>query len=106
MADCNEIVIQKCSLTRMNAGEVKFIFQSVFEDKNSILSIKFISENIFLVLRRYQFCLFKILDNKSGFISKEKEIEFVTEKDNISLDYQNIATYVPMVAVIYKSNKS
>lgn len=54
----------------MNTGDVKFIFQSVFEDKNSILSIKFMSENIFLVLRRYQFCLFKILDNKSGFISK------------------------------------
>lgn len=54
----------------MNTGEVKFIFQSVFEDKNSILSIKFMSESIFIVLRRYQFCLFKILDNKSGFISK------------------------------------
>lgn len=54
----------------MSTGEVKFIFQSVFEDKNSILSIKFMTSNIFLVLRRYQYCLFKILDDKSGFISK------------------------------------
>lgn len=56
----------------MNTGEVKFIYQSVFEDKNSILSIKFVTDNVFIVLRRYQFCMFKILDNKSGFISKEK----------------------------------
>lgn len=89
----------------MNTGEVKFIFQSVFEDKNSILSIKFLTDNVFVVLRRYQFCMFKILDNKSGFISKEKEIDFITEKDNISLDYQNIATYVPMVTAIYRTTK-
>ena len=49
--------------------------------------------------------MFKILDNKSGFISKEKEIDFITEKDNISLDYQNIATYVPMVTAIYRTTK-
>lgn len=90
----------------MNIGEVKFIFQSVFEDKNSILAIKFMTDHIFLVLRRYQFCLYKILDNKSGFISKEKEVDFITEKDNISLDYQNIATYVPMVTVIHNNAAS
>lgn len=69
------------------------------------MSIKFLTENIFIVLRRYQFCLFKILDNKSGFISKEKEVEFVTEKDNISLDYLNISTYVPMITAIYRVSK-
>lgn len=92
-------MIQRCNLSRQQTPHEKFIFQSVFEDKNSIISIKFISEDIFLVLRRYQFCIFKILNEKSGFISKEREIEYVIEKENVSLDYGNIQTIVPMVII-------
>ena len=56
----------------MQVNSEKFIYQSVFEDKNSIISIRFIKEDLFIVLRRYQFCIFKVLEEKLGFISKEK----------------------------------
>lgn len=52
-----------------------------------------------MVLRRYQFIVFKILDEQSGFISKEREVDYVTEKDNISLDYLSIQNVVPMVVI-------
>jgi hypothetical protein len=40
------------------------------------MSIKFLDEINFIVIRKHQYNIFKILHKKSDFISKEQEISY------------------------------
>ena len=76
LADGGELQIQKCFLSKVVSKEESSLYQSVFESRDSILGIRFIREDLFLVLQKHQYYLFQILNNNNNFLSKEQEVSF------------------------------
>ena len=63
LTDGSDLAIKRCSLAKLKSKE-KFQFGSAFEDKNCILTMKFLNESSFFVLRRCQFVVFQIIKEK------------------------------------------
>lgn len=53
VADGGELTIQKFFLSKASLKEEKFLFKSVFEGRNSVLALAFVTDDLFLVLRKH-----------------------------------------------------
>jgi hypothetical protein len=49
----------------------------------------------FIVVRKNHYIIFKILQKKNDFISKEKDISYELESTEISINYKALQHYIP-----------
>lgn len=63
------------------------------------MSIKFLDDFHFIVIRKHQYFIFKILQKKSEFISKEQEVSYDFESTEIAINYQELGHYVPTATI-------
>lgn len=54
---------------------------------------------MFFILRKHEYYLFKILNKKSEFLSKEQTTSFELESCSISLNYKELAMFVPVASI-------
>ena len=61
--------------------------------------MRFVNEDHFFVLRKHDYYLFKILNKKGDFLSKEEQTEYELEVCPVGLDYRHLQIYVPIVSL-------
>jgi hypothetical protein len=53
-----------------------YLLKSLFKAVNSILCILFVSDERFMIVRKHEYCVFRVLNKQKEFLLKEKQVAY------------------------------